>query len=87
MGQKNLHYDWCTGRFLGPPHGTTAAAVIAKYYPNGAKYIKYWLENISKPIINFLILRIFSLISKDRKENIICTMDDVRGDVLEFIFV
>ena len=27
-------------------------------------------------------LRIPSLISKDQKENIICTMDDVRGDFL-----
>ena len=24
----NLHYISCTGRFLGPPHGTTPAAEI-----------------------------------------------------------
>ena len=30
----------------------------------------------------FLFLRILSLISKGQKENIICTMDDVRGDFL-----
>ena len=43
-------------------------------------YIKRWSENESKPIMNFRFLRIPSLISKDQKENIICTMDDVRGD-------
>ena len=32
--------------------------------------------------MNLLFLRIPSLISKDQKENIICTMDDVRGDFL-----
>ena len=32
--------------------------------------------------MNFWFLRISSLISKDQKENIICTMDDVRGDFL-----
>ena len=30
--------------------------------------------------MNFLYLRIPSLISKDQKENIICTLNDVRGD-------
>ena len=29
-----------------------------------------------------MYLRISSLISKDQKENIICTMDDIRGDCL-----
>ena len=24
-----LHFGWCTGRFLGLPHGTTPAAVTA----------------------------------------------------------
>ena len=33
-------------------------------------------------MINFLQLRIPSLISKDQKENIICTMDDGREDFL-----
>ena len=43
-----------------------------------------WLENESKPMIFFCFLRISSLISKDQKEkNVICTMDDVQGDVLE----
>ena len=28
-GKYNLHYELCTGDFLGPPHGTTPAAVIA----------------------------------------------------------
>ena len=46
------------------------------------KYIKRWLENESKPIIDFGFLRIPSLTSKDQKENIIYTMDDVRGDLL-----
>ena len=32
--------------------------------------------------MNLLFLRIPSLISKDQKKNIICTMDDVRGDFL-----
>ena len=32
--------------------------------------------------MNFGFLRIPSLISKDQKENITCTMDDVRGDFL-----
>ena len=39
--------------------------------------MKDWSENKSKPF-----LRIPSLISKDQKENKVCTMDDVRGDVL-----
>ena len=39
-------------------------------------------RNESRPIINFLFLRIPSLISKDNKANLICTMDDVRGDFL-----
>ena len=30
----------------------------------------------------FEILQIYSLIPKDQKKNIICTMDDVRGDFL-----
>ena len=30
----------------------------------------------------FLSTQIFLLISKDQKKNIICTMDDVRGDFL-----
>ena len=34
----------------------------------------------SNTIIIFRLLRIPSLISKDQKENLICTMDDVRGD-------
>ena len=25
----NMHYGCCTGRLLGPPHGTTPNAVIA----------------------------------------------------------
>ena len=33
-------------------------------------------------MIHFCVLRIPSLISKDHKENIICTIDDVRGDFL-----
>ena len=33
-------------------------------------------------IIFFWLLRTPSLISKVQKENIICTIDDVRGDVL-----
>ena len=52
------------------------------YNQNGTKYIKSWLENESKPIIIFYFLRISLLITKDQKENIICTMDDVRGDIL-----
>ena len=27
--KHNLHYGCCTGRLLGPPHGTTPAAVLA----------------------------------------------------------
>ena len=49
---------------------------------NGAKYIERSLEYESKPIILFLCLKISSLISKDQKENEICTMDDVRGEFL-----
>ena len=56
--------------------------VDTKTNPNGAKYIKRWLENESKPIIILKFLKIPSLISTDQKENIICTMDDVRGDFL-----
>ena len=53
------------------------------YNPNGAKYVrKCWLENESKPILIFWFFRIPLLISKDQKENIICTMNDVRGDFL-----
>ena len=44
--------------------------------------LKRWLENESEPIIIFRFLRIPSLFSKDQKENIICTMDDIRGDFL-----
>ena len=40
------------------------------------------LENESNPIYNFLFPQKPSLISKDEKENIICTMDDVRGNFL-----
>ena len=43
---------------------------------------KRWLENESVPIIYFRFLRIRSQISKDQRENIICTIDDVRGDIL-----
>ena len=46
----------------------------------GPNNIKLWLENESQPIMIFRFLRILSLISKDQKDNIICTMDDVRGD-------
>ena len=53
-----------------------------RYNPNVTKYIKRWLENESNPIIIFLFLKIPSLISKDEKENIICTIDDVRVDFL-----
>ena len=28
-GKYNLHYECCTGRLLGPPHGTTPAALTA----------------------------------------------------------
>ena len=48
-------------------------------------YIKHWIENESKPMIKFLYNfkdRLSSLISKDQKENIICTIADVRGDIL-----
>ena len=48
----------------------------------GPNILKRWLENYSKPIIIVRFLRIPSLISKDQKENIICIMDDVRGDFL-----
>ena len=34
------------------------------------------------PIINFRFFRMPSLISWDQKENIICTIEDVRGDSL-----
>ena len=47
-----------------------------------AKYIERWLEYESKPMIIFLFLKISSLSSKDQKEKIVCTMDDVRGDFL-----
>ena len=40
------------------------------------------LENESNPIYNFLFPQKPSLISKDEKENITCTMDDVRGNFL-----
>ena len=48
----------------------------------GPNLFKRWLENES--IITFRFLRIPSLmlISKDQKENIICTMDDEPGDFL-----
>ena len=49
--------------------------------PNRAKYIKRWVEKESQPITVYF-LRIPLLISKEQKENIICSMDDVRGDVL-----
>ena len=49
---------------------------------NRAKTIKIVQINVSKMRINFLFLRISSLISKNRTENTICTMDDVRGDIL-----
>ena len=32
--------------------------------------------------MNLNFLKTSSLISKDQKENIICTLDDVRGDIL-----
>ena len=51
-------------------------------YSKRIQIYKRWLENESKPIINFRFLRITSLISKDQKENIICTTDDIRGDLL-----
>ena len=53
-----------------------------RYNPNVTKYIKRWLENEYNPLIIFLFLKIPSLISKDDKENIICTIDDVRVDFL-----
>ena len=43
-----------------------------------------WFENEYKPKMMkmiFLVLRMSSLISKDQKMIIICTMDDIRGDV------
>ena len=40
--------------------------------------VKMMILNISI----FEILQISSLISKDQNKNIICTMDDVRGDFL-----
>ena len=49
---------------------------------NRTKYIKRWFENESKPLMNFRFLRIPLSISKNQKEYIICTMDDVRGDFL-----
>ena len=52
-----------------------------KFYPNGAKYIKHWLENESQPIKKFCFLKISSLILKDQRESIICTMVEVRGDI------
>ena len=48
--------------------------VLSKMEPN---ILDFWLENESKPINNFFFFRISSLISKDRKENIICNKDDV----------
>ena len=47
---------------------------------NWAKYIEDWIENESKPNTIFGLLRVPPLILKDQKENIICTMDDVRED-------
>ena len=38
--------------------------------------------NLNRSILIFCFLKIPSLISKDLKENIICTMDDERGDFL-----
>ena len=49
---------------------------------NGVQIIKTRLEYESKPIIYFWFLRIFTLSSKDQKQNMNCTMLDVWGDVL-----
>ena len=46
--------------------------------PNNQNTVKKLILNIYK----FEILHIYSLIPKDQKKNIICTMDDVRGDFL-----
>ena len=48
----------------------------------GPNLLKVWLENESKPMINFCFLTIHLLISKGQRENIICTIEDVRGDLL-----
>ena len=48
----------------------------------GPNTLKRWLENECKLLRIFRFLRLFSLISKDQTENIICTMDDVRGNIL-----
>ena len=45
-------------------------------------YIERCLVNESIPKIIFRFLRIPSLTSNDQKENINCTMNDVRGDCL-----
>ena len=44
--------------------------------------VDYILVHESNSIINFRFLRIPSLISKDQKENIISTVDDVRRDFM-----
>ena len=49
------------------------------YYPNVLRHIKCWLENLSKPMIS-------SLISKERNENIICSMDEA-SQKFAFLFV
>ena len=42
--------------------------------------VKMMILNVQYTV--FEILQISSLISKDQNKNIICTMDDVRGDFL-----
>ena len=46
----------------------------------GPNILKRWLKNESKPIIFFLISQNTLADLKGLEENIICTMDDVRGD-------
>ena len=52
--------------------------LIFPKWPNNQNTVKKMILNIQI----FEILHIYSLIPKDQKKNIICTMDDVRGDFL-----
>ena len=52
-----------------------------QHSPRDLANVNEW-KIIFDPYNKFEILQIVSLISKDQKKNIICTMDDVRGDFL-----
>ena len=51
-------------------------------FSRDGSYIKRWLENESKQMMNFMISQNIHADLEGPKGNVMCTMDDIHGDFL-----